>query len=131
MALSKRVQIGFGKKLHHARRNAKYGRMQQHTLAVALDVSRTTISNIERGRHRVFLDQVYAAAHALGVGMEELLPKFDEIFPAAAVIAAPDASVTAHSMRAVGELARAIQERAARSDLPRRESAPKKAARRR
>lgn len=100
--------------------------MHQDTLAAALDVSRTSVSNIERGRHRVFLDQVYAAARELGVGIHELLPTVDEVFPTAAVQAAPAAALTPRSMREVGDLARSIQERAARHELSRSSAAPAK-----
>jgi transcriptional regulator with XRE-family HTH domain len=91
--------------------------MQQDALAVALDVSRTSISNIERGHHRVFLDQVYAAARELGVDISDLLPTMEEVFPSSELRTSPDAMVSAQSVLTVTDLARTIQERAARDDL--------------
>lgn len=117
LALSKRLQVAFGLRLQKARRSAKQGRIQQEALAAALNVSRTTISNIERGQHRVFLDQVYVAARALGVAIDELLPALEEVFPTSSMLTAPDAKVTAQSVRQVGELAREIQVRSAREEL--------------
>lgn len=118
VALSKRVQREFGERLRLARRNCHRGRVDQSALAKALDVSRTSISNIERGQHRVFLDQVYAAAHALDISVGELLPPLVEVMPNAVMVTAPSASVTAQSVQTVSALARTIQERAARDELP-------------
>lgn len=119
MAMSKRVQVAFGQRLRLARRRVKRGPIRQDAIAAALDVSRTSVSNMERGRHRVFLDQVYAAARELGVGIHELLPTVEEIFPSEPVQAAPDAALTPQAVREVGDLARSIQERAARDELGR------------
>lgn len=120
-ALSKRVQVAFGRRLRAGRKNARQGRVHQQALAVALSISRTSVSNLERGRHRVFLDQVYAAANALGLGIEELLPPPNEVFPSSPVITSRHASVAARSVRTVTELVRVIQQRAASDDLSHRE----------
>lgn len=112
-ALSRRVQSAFGRRLRHGRRNASQGRIKQDALAKALDVSRTSISNMERGRHRIFLDQAYAAAQALGVTMDQLLPSLTEVFPSTPVMTGSHGSVTDKSVRLVLELVRSIQERAA------------------
>lgn len=115
-AFSRRVQAAFGKRLQNARKESPRGRVQQDALAVALDVSRTSISNIERGQHRVFLDQVYAAARELGVSVAELLPTMEEVFPISELQTAPDAMVSAQSVLTVTDLARTIQERAVQQD---------------
>jgi transcriptional regulator with XRE-family HTH domain len=49
--------------------------MDQQSFADALGLSRTTVSNIERGIQRVFLDQVYRAAEILGKRPADLLPE--------------------------------------------------------
>jgi transcriptional regulator with XRE-family HTH domain len=49
-------------------------------LAEVLHITRTSVSNIERGRHRVFLDQVFLAARRLGIGVTELLPDLESVF---------------------------------------------------
>ena len=79
-ALSQRIQVAFGDRLRAVRKASTEGRVNQDVLALALEVTRTSVSNIERGRHRVFLDQVYLAAEALGVEVIDLLPAKDEVF---------------------------------------------------
>lgn len=64
-----RIKSSFGKYLRDAR-----GDRPQSLVAEALGVTRSSISNIEKGRHRVFLDQVYSAAIALEVDIADLLP---------------------------------------------------------
>ena len=77
VAISARVQAGFGSRLQQARNEKN---LSQKQLAEALRITRTSVSNIERGRHRVFLDQVYLAARFIGVNVQDLLPPRDEIF---------------------------------------------------
>ncbi|NOT09559.1 MAG: helix-turn-helix transcriptional regulator [Gemmatimonadales bacterium] len=77
--MSQKVQHAFGKRLRELRSLA-HPKISQDVLAETLQVSRTSISNIENGRHRVFLDQVYAAAARLGVQVHELLPPEEDIF---------------------------------------------------
>jgi transcriptional regulator with XRE-family HTH domain len=76
-AISQRLQRAFGKKLQQARESK--GTLQK-VLAAELGLSRTSISNIERGTQRIFLDQVYAAAHALGTEPHALLPSIADIY---------------------------------------------------
>ncbi len=109
--VSGRVQIAFGKRLQTLRKGGR----NQHQLAEALDVSRTTISNIERGRHRIFLDQAYLAAKALGVPLADLLPTLDEAFPAVPVALEVGAGVQQTSILRASEIATTLQERAAPS----------------
>lgn len=77
--MSLKVQRAFGKRLREVR-SLVQPKISQDVLAETLQVSRTSISNIENGRHRVFLDQVYAAAARLGVQVHELLPPEEDIF---------------------------------------------------
>lgn len=85
------------------------GPRSQDQLATALDVTRTSVSNIERGKHRVFLDQVYLAARALGVPVTDLLPPMEAIFPPVPVVLQANADVTENSFRKVSEIALSYQ----------------------
>ena len=109
--MSKRLQNAFGNRLHQIRRAPGVGRQNQQVLAEALEITRTSISNIERGRHRVFLDQVYLAAHALGVPLMELLPPVEEVFANTPVFTASDAAFDQRSVSRVSEVARDLQMR--------------------
>ncbi len=106
--ISKRVQVAFGRRLRAQRK----GRRSQDALAEDLDVSRTSVSNIERGRHRVFLDQAYLAARALGVTLNDLLPTLDEVFAPVSVALEEDSGVAESSVRRASEIASTIQQRA-------------------
>jgi len=108
-AVSKRVQVAFGKRLQSQRK----GRRNQDQLAEALDLSRTTISNIERGQHRVFLDQAYLAAQALGIPLADLLPTLDQAFPAVAVVYEKRSEVQHASLLRVSEIVTTLQQQAA------------------
>jgi transcriptional regulator with XRE-family HTH domain len=118
VALSEKVQSLFGRRLQEIRKNGQRGWLHQDRLAAALHVTRTTISNIERGEHRVFLDQVYAAAYALGVDVSDLLPKLDEVYAAKGVRTSPMTRMARESVITGGEIARAIQQRASEGSLP-------------
>lgn len=52
--------------------------MSQQGLATAAGVSRATIVNIERGRHRVQLHVLYDIARALGAAVQDLLPRLSD-----------------------------------------------------
>ena len=52
---------------------------KQQNVADALQLSRTTVSNLERGRQRVFLDQVYECAVILDAELTDLLPPVIEV----------------------------------------------------
>ncbi len=69
--MARRLAEAFGARLQEVRRECRW---KQAAFADAMGVSRTTASNIERGRQRIFLDQVYRAAEILGVPVERLLP---------------------------------------------------------
>lgn len=112
IALSHRVQRLLGANIREARRKS-VTRISQDELATALGISRTSVSNIERGRHRVFLDQVYAAANKLGVTVEYLLPTMNKIFPEQELLTAPHARLTKQSVRELTQLTKEIQQRGA------------------
>ena len=49
--------------------------LTQEQLAEQIGLSRTSVTNIERGRQHVVLHQIYEIAAALGLNVEALLPK--------------------------------------------------------
>jgi transcriptional regulator with XRE-family HTH domain len=108
--MSRRVQRAFGARLKDVRR----GRTLQKNLADQLGLSRTSISNIERGTHRIFLDQVYAAAHALGVELIELLPPVSDIYSAVKIHTASDDPLPDLATARAIEVARNVQENLAK-----------------
>lgn len=55
----------------------------QETLAARLGISRATLANIETGRQRVLVHQLYALAEALQLKPSDLLPPASETQPAA------------------------------------------------
>lgn len=97
----------FGRCLQDARADA---RMDQRSFADALGVSRTTVSNIERGTQRVFLDQVIRAAEILGKHPAELIPAFPS--PTEIVVrAASDDPLPPQAERSVGKLFREVTQK--------------------
>jgi transcriptional regulator with XRE-family HTH domain len=114
-ALRRRVQEAFGSRLKAARRENGQRRVKQDAIAEALEVTRTSVSNIERGRHRVFLDQAYLAARALGIEVSDLLPAMDEVFSDAEI--STSQSLDPRSAREVIALVDLIRERAVREVL--------------
>jgi len=66
----------FGRRLAAARRARNFTQAQ---LAEAVKLSRASVANVEAGKQRVFLDQIYDLAFALGLSSpNELLPEFVE-----------------------------------------------------
>lgn len=64
--------------------------LSQAQLAGKVGLSRTSVTNIERGRHAVRLHQVYIFATTLGVEVATLLPKEAAAAPVASAHAAED-----------------------------------------
>jgi transcriptional regulator with XRE-family HTH domain len=71
MASSIYKSVGEGISKLRRRRKPK---MTQEKLARAADVSRASIANIEKGRHRIQLHVLYDIAAALEVAPHDLLP---------------------------------------------------------
>lgn len=114
-ALRAQLQRAFGDRLRRARRaNARGRRVTQEHLAAALGVTRTTVSNIERGHHRVFLDQVYIAAHELGVLLDQLLPRSDDVFLVAPSLTAADTELPQQAAEEAAAIAKRIVRSVAR-----------------
>lgn len=62
-----------GRRIANARRNRE-ARVSQEELAQNIGLSRTSVVNIERGRHRIQIHVLYAIARFLGVEAVDLLP---------------------------------------------------------
>lgn len=60
-----------GEKVRFQRKKA---RMDQETLSRHLNLSRTTIINIEKGRQRLSLEHAWLAAKILNISIGDLLP---------------------------------------------------------
>jgi transcriptional regulator with XRE-family HTH domain len=89
---TKPLQQSFGRLLRKERKAAGKG---QKALAGALRVTRTTVSNIERGQQRVYLDQLFEAARFLGISPEKLLPPLAEVFPPNSILTPTDDPLSA------------------------------------
>lgn len=63
--------IQVGEKVRFQRKRAG---MDQETLARHLNLSRTTVINIEKGRQRLSLEHAWLTAKILAISIEELLP---------------------------------------------------------
>ncbi|EKS34476.1 helix-turn-helix domain-containing protein [Afipia broomeae] len=59
------------------RRRREELRLTQAELGESLGLSRTSVTNIERGRQRLLIDQFQGLCKALGVSMETLLADID------------------------------------------------------
>jgi transcriptional regulator with XRE-family HTH domain len=105
-AVSQRLQRAFGKKLQEVRE--RKGALQK-VLADELGLSRTSVSNIERGTHRVFLDQVYGAARALGVDVATLLPSISDIYTEAPIHTPSDDPLPDAAAVQARDVARTVQ----------------------
>jgi transcriptional regulator with XRE-family HTH domain len=69
-----------GKRVADARRQAR-PRMSQAKLADQVKLSRTSIVNIESGRHRIQIHVLYEIARALGVDPRQFLPALQAEVP--------------------------------------------------
>ena len=85
--ICERIQRGFGERLKTLRAQREMG---QKALAPRMQLSRTSVSNLECGLHLPSLDEVYRAAHCFGVPVEALLPAVQEVFPDGAIHTAAD-----------------------------------------
>lgn len=74
-----RIYRVFGSRLREAREQAD---VTQEELARRVDLSRTSITNIEKGRQRILLHQVLNLAGALNVDPAQLMPSDETAEPA-------------------------------------------------
>lgn len=73
MAQSTELYPEIGKAISRQRRAAT-PKVSQEQLAASVGLSRASIVNIERGRHRIQIHTLYDIAQALGVDAHSLLP---------------------------------------------------------
>lgn len=91
----------FGKLL--ATRRAE-SRMSQEAFAKAVGLSRTSITNIERGRQPITLHTLYSMADILGVEPADLLPPASKITVALALTGEPESKLTAQEKEELEKL---------------------------
>lgn len=82
----KMLYIELGKKI----KNARGERLSQADLAKASFLSRTSITNIEKGRQHLPLHTLYAIANALEIHIGELLPDQNQFAEKALLENIPD-----------------------------------------
>ena len=123
VALVRRREVlkEFGKRLKATR---KMRNEKQQNLADALQLSRTTISNLECGRQRVFLDQVYECAVILDAELTDLLPGVTELRSKSAVTTAPDDPVPRAAQDTAVAVIASIKNELSRADTGQRARRP-------
>lgn len=72
------IQIGF--LIREARQSHK-PTVSQHTLSKKIGLSRTSLVNIEKGKHHIQLHTLYQIATSLETNLNDLLPKNDGLKP--------------------------------------------------
>jgi transcriptional regulator with XRE-family HTH domain len=100
------IQKAFGQRLKAARKASNIG---QEDLANALGLSRTSISNLEQGRQRVFLDQVYLMAERLQVPLADLLPPPHDVVEEYTIRTPADMPLSARESAVVQRLVRELR----------------------
>lgn len=88
LELCKRIQKEFGQRFRKARISSG---LLQKNIAFEMNLTRTTVSNIERGTQRLYLDQIFQAAYVLDVQLGELLPTVAEVYLRPDISTATDA----------------------------------------
>lgn len=57
----------------------KQSEFSQEDLSNFLELSRSSISNIESGRHQIPLSTLYELSHLFKIGIHDLIPSYDEV----------------------------------------------------
>lgn len=78
------LYVQIGKSIQDLRR-AKKPKLTQAGLAELLGVTRTSITNIEKGRQRVPLHMLYTLCAKLSVQISDVIPAVDEVLGEASV----------------------------------------------
>lgn len=73
----KKLYLHIGKSLANSRK--KNPQLTQETLANRLNLTRTSISNIERGSQKAPLDLIYRYCETIGVEISDVLPNFNDV----------------------------------------------------
>ena len=74
----KRLSAELGKRIQRYRR-MQSPLMNQQTLAKHVGLTRTSVTNIERGRQKVTLETVYRLCEVFGVTVADLLPSLNDV----------------------------------------------------
>lgn len=119
LELCSRIQKEFGKRFRNQRITS--GRLQKN-IAVEMNLTRTTVSNIERGTQRLYLDQVFQAAYVFGVGLEELLPSVAEVHQRPDIGTATDAPLPVEASEEVQRIVSSLMAPGLRTSRRRRSS---------
>lgn len=101
--ICERIQKVFGERLKALRAQREMG---QKALAPRMQLSRTSVSNLECGLHLPSLDEVYRAAHCFGVPVDALLPPVEEVFPDGAIHTAADDPLTEAAATVAAQIVR-------------------------
>lgn len=72
--VDRQLYTEIGRRIAIARRQRSTRLVSQEDLAKGIGLSRTSVVNIERGRHRIQIHVVYAIARVLDVEVSDLLP---------------------------------------------------------
>jgi transcriptional regulator with XRE-family HTH domain len=78
--------------------------MSQEAFAKAVGLSRTSITNIERGRQPISLHTLYFMADILGVEASDLLPPAPKNTVALALTGEPESKLTTQEKEQLGKL---------------------------
>jgi transcriptional regulator with XRE-family HTH domain len=105
-AFARRVAAAFGEQLQRVRRAQGW---KQAAFAEAMGLSRTTVSNMERGEQRIFLDQVYRAADILSLSVDALMPAAHPLAPERIVRAAADDPLSPSLARALAHIVEEVR----------------------
>ena len=76
MAINSRLHTSVGNRIEQERKRAMFS---QEQLSNQLTISRSTLANIENGRHQCSLNTLYEIASALKIEIALLLPTVEEI----------------------------------------------------
>jgi transcriptional regulator with XRE-family HTH domain len=68
------LYLQLGKRIRAARKDAG---LTQAELAASISLSRTSVTNIERGRQQILLHTLYDIASTLGIDAADLLPEME------------------------------------------------------
>jgi DNA-binding XRE family transcriptional regulator len=77
----KKLYAELGKRIQHHRRS-RLPVMSQEKLAGLVGLTRTSVTNIERGKQKITLDTVYKLCETFEIAVSELLPVLGDVLTA-------------------------------------------------
>lgn len=75
----KRLYVALGERIRSAREGYSGGRMTQAELAEAVQLERTSITNIEKGNQKIPVHMLYRLCDVLRIPVAETLPAMSEV----------------------------------------------------